>query len=70
MFREDASRHKNALNIMLGNIQSDPVGRNLTPEAQQKAAEFAVTVWSGQMGNGEASQIGIKHVTDGLLRDK
>lgn len=65
-----AEDHRNAMEIMRGNIRRDPVGRQLTPEAQERAVEFAVSVWKGQMGNGQASQIGIKHVSEGVLRDK
>jgi len=56
------------LRIMRSNIQRDSVGRSLTPEAQERAAEFAVGVWRGNMGNGTASQIGIRHVTDGVIK--
>jgi len=62
--------HKNAIGIMKGNIERDNVGRTLTPEAQQKAAEFAADVWKGNMGNGEASKIGIKHVTSSILKQR
>lgn len=60
--------NKNSLEIMRQNIRRNPVGSKLTPQAQEKAAQFAVSVWKGQMGNGEASQIGIKAVTKDILK--
>ncbi|MEK7566131.1 MAG: hypothetical protein AAB494_00455 [Patescibacteria group bacterium] len=48
---------------MADNIDRDPAGRRLTPEARAKAIEFAVDVWKGNMGNGQAAQLGISHVT-------
>ena len=56
--------------IMAGNIDRDPIGRQLTPEARARAIEFAVGVWKGNMGNGDASQLGIKHVTSEVLKSK
>lgn len=57
------------IRIMKGNIERDPLGSKLTDSAKQKAAEFAADVWKGNMGNGEASQIGIKHVTESILKE-
>jgi len=54
--------------ILAGNIDRDPVGRKLTPEAREKAIDFAEKVWKGNMGNGEASQIGIEHVTSNVFK--
>ena len=62
-------KRRNAIDIMKSNIDSHPVGRKLTPEARQRAAEFAADAWQGQMGNGTASELGIKHVTSGVLKD-
>lgn len=65
----EEDRRENARSIMRGNIERDPVGRKLTPEAKERAVEFAVDVWKGNMGNGEASKIGIKHVTRDVFKD-
>jgi len=62
-------RRDNAMRTMRANIDRDTVGRRLTPEAKERAAEFAVDVWKGNMGNGEASKIGIKHVTRDVFKD-
>lgn len=62
-------RRENARQIMRGNIERDPVGRKLTPEAKERAVEFAVDVWKGDMGNGRAAEIGIKHVTRDVFED-
>lgn len=35
---------------------------DLSDSDKQKAAEFGASVWSGNMGVGEAAEIGIKHV--------
>ena len=60
---------ENAREIMRGNINRDPVGRKLTPAAREQAVEFAIDVWKGNMGNGEASKIGIKHVTKDIFEE-
>ncbi len=54
--------------IIGGNIDRDPVGRRLTPEAREKAINFAVDNWPANTGNGVATQIGIKHVTSGVFK--
>ena len=61
-------RRENARQIMAGNIDRDSIGRQLTPEARKEAIEFAVNAWKGNMGNGEAAQLGIKHVTSKVLK--
>lgn len=66
----DKERKDNVRRIMAGNIDRDSIGRQLTPEARQEAIEFAVDVWKGNMGNGEAVQLGIKHVTSKVLKSK
>lgn len=65
----ESDRRRNAVDIMKSNIDRDPLGSKLTDSAKQKAAEFAADVWKGNMGNGEASQIGIKHVTESILKE-
>lgn len=55
--------------IMGSNIDRDPVGRKLTPQAREKAIDFAIDVWKGQMGNGEAAKLGIKHVTKDVIKE-
>ncbi|KKN88143.1 hypothetical protein LCGC14_0252150 [marine sediment metagenome] len=52
------------------NVDRDPVGRRLTPEARQEAVDVAMRVWRGNMGNGEAAQIGIEQVTSRIFRDE
>ncbi len=66
----EREKRENARQIMTGNIDRDPVGQQLTPEARTRAIEFAVDVWRGNMGNGEASKLGIKHATSGVLKPK
>ena len=65
----DEERKDNARGIMRGNIERDPVGRKLTPAARERAVEFAVDAWKGRMGNGQAAQLGIKHVTAGIFKE-
>jgi len=69
MWDSKEDRRERALSTMRSNIDRDTVGRRLTPEAKERAAEFAVDVWKGNMGNGEASKIGIKHVTRDVFED-
>ncbi len=47
-----------------------PDGQRLTPEARSRAIEFAVDSWKGQVGNGTAAELGIKHVTAGVLKSE
>ena len=67
--RSKEEKRESARRIMRANIERDHVGRKLTPEACERAVEFAVDVWRGNMGNGEASKIGIKHVTRDTFKD-
>lgn len=62
-------RRENARSIMRSNIERDPVGCRLTPEAKERAVEFAVDVWKGDMGNGKAAELGIRHVTKDVFKD-
>ena len=55
--------------IIAGNIDRDSVGRKLTPEARERAVNFALDVWKGNMGNGKAAEIDINHVTRDVLKD-
>lgn len=68
-FGSPAWRRENAKSIMRSNIERDQIGRQLTPEARERAVDFAVDAWKGQMGNGTATQLGIKHVTSEILKD-
>lgn len=61
---------QNHRDIIRGNIDRHTIGSRLTERAKQEATDFALNVWDGQMGNGEASDIGIKHVTSGIFKDK
>ncbi len=54
--------------IMRKNLEHNPVGRQLTNEAKQRAAEFAVDSWEGQTTCGEALKTGIRHVTSGIFK--
>lgn len=65
---DDKRTQENNREIMRGNIDRDPLGSRLTPEARERAVDFATDVWKGQMGNGEASQLGIRHVTKDVLK--
>lgn len=56
--------------IIAGNIDRDPVGRKLTPEARERAIDFGTKAWKGNMGNGTASRLGIQHVTSDVFKDK
>lgn len=53
--------------IIAGNIDRDPIGRQLTPQARERAIDFGVQAWKGQMGNGQAADIGIRHATSEVL---
>lgn len=50
-------------------IDEHKVGRKLTPEARERAIDFAQKVYKGQMGNGKAAEIGIEHVTSEVFED-
>lgn len=54
--------------ILSKNIKNDSVGRNLTPEAHKRALDFAESVYTGNMGNGDAARLGIKHVLADVLK--
>ena len=56
--------------IIAGNIDRNPVGRRLTPEARERAIKFGVDAWKGDTGNGKAAQLGIKHATSEVLKTK
>lgn len=61
-------KYENAKAIMRDQIERDPVGSKLTPQAIERAAEFGADSWVGSMGAGDAAQIGIKHVTKDVLK--
>lgn len=56
--------------IIANNIDRDPTGRRLTPQARERAIEFGTDAWKGNMGNGQAAQIGIKHATSDVFKSK
>ncbi len=56
--------------IIANNIDRHPVGRKLAPEARERAIDFGVDAWKGQMGNGTASDLGIQHVTQDILKQR
>lgn len=55
--------------IIASNIDRDPVGSRLTPEARERAIDFGTKAWKGDMGNGTASKLGIQHVTSEVMKD-
>lgn len=61
---------ENKRRIIGDNIDKDTVGRKLTPEARERAIDFAVDNWPHNMGNGDAAKLGIKHVTSGVLKQE
>ena len=61
---------KNAQAIIAQNIDGDPLGRQLTRDARARAIDFAVSVWKGNMGNGDAARMGIKHVTADIIKPR
>lgn len=68
-FGDPADRRRNSEAIIASNIDRDPVGRRLTPEAREAAIKFGADAWKGNMGNGQAADLGIKHVTSGVFRE-
>jgi hypothetical protein len=56
--------------IIANNIDRDPVGRRLTPQARERAIKFGTEAWKGNMGSGQAAQLGIKHATSDVLKEK
>ena len=64
------SSNKSDLNrrIIANNIDRDPVGRQLTPEARERAIDFGTSIWKGDMGNGKAADIGIAHATADVFK--
>lgn len=56
--------------IIGGNIDRHPVGSKLTPEARERAIDFGISVWKGNMGNGQAADLGIKHVVSDVIKTK
>lgn len=65
MFDHEANKRA----IIASNIDRDRVGSKLTPEARERAINFGTNVWKGNMGNGTASDMGIKHVTADTFKD-
>lgn len=41
---------------------------DLTPEALERAVEFAADQWRGQTNAGQAARAGVDHVTAGVIR--
>jgi len=56
--------------IIERNVDRDPVGSRLTPKAREAAVNAGMLAWRGQMGNGEAAQIGIEQVTSLIFKDE
>ena len=55
--------------IIAGDISRDPTGSRLTPQARERAIDFGVNAWKGDMGCGRAVELGIKHVMSDILTD-
>ncbi len=50
-------------------IDRDPVGRKLTPEARESAITTGVNAWKGaRTGCGDAARVGIQEVTGKILK--
>lgn len=64
------SKHDSSRRIIGENIDRHPVGRTLTSEAREKAIEFGVQAWKGEMGNGRAAELGIQHATADVFKAK
>ena len=62
-------KERNAKTIIAQNIDRNPVGRKLTPEARERAINFGAKAWTGNIGNGDAARIGIKHVTSDVFTE-
>lgn len=56
--------------IISDTIARDKVGRTLTPQAQERAADFAANLSARGLNWGQLKDIGISHVTEGILKDK
>lgn len=65
MYDKEAANRR----IIASNIDRDPVGSRLTPEARERAIDFGTKAWKGDMGNGTAANLGIQHATSDVLRD-
>lgn len=65
-YNEEDSRRR----IISGDISRDRVGAKLTPEAHERAVDFAMTVsdGSGRYNWGQLKDIGIKHVTSDVFK--
>jgi hypothetical protein len=55
--------------IISGDIKADPVGAKLTPQAQERATEFGMSLRGQGMNWGQIREASIKHVTADVLRD-
>lgn len=54
--------------ILAENIDRDRIGQKLTTQARERAINFAESVFKGDMGNGRASELGIKHVIADIFK--
>ncbi len=67
-WRSDPRAVESNRRILSENIAKDPVGRRLTPQAHERAVDFALKNWPANTGNGAAAQLGIKHVTSDVFK--
>jgi len=65
----EEQKQKNAKAIIGQNIDRDSLGRKLTPEARERAIDFGVKTWKGNIGSGDAARTGIRHVTSDTFKE-
>lgn len=56
--------------IISGDIARDSVGAKLTPEAHERAVDFAMKQTGKGLNFGQLKNIGISHVTSEVFKDK
>ena len=64
---EDAAANRR---IIEQNVDRDPLGSQLTPEARERAINFGLQSFEGRVTNGEASRLGILHAASDVLKPK
>lgn len=66
---DERDKERSARRTIGENIDKDPMGKRLTPEAREEAITIGVKAWgAAPIGNGDAAQIGIKAVTGKILK--
>jgi len=67
MFHDSDMKRMNRLSHAQ-DIDRDPVGSRLTPEARERAIDFAEKAFTGNTNRGTAVQLGIQHVTSDVFK--